>query len=118
MIQEVVRVETELQPLGFADLEVLEHSEIRVHESRSVDRRGNRRSVLTRTCRQRQTIAIDELMILEIRTRIARPDWVEREVRCSIHRPAVRLILPPVHWDGVPVASGILLQIQVIREKV
>jgi len=71
VIEEVVSVQADLQPLLFGDCEVLEQAEIGVEERGSVNHRQSCGAVLSDLRREAEAARIDELMRSQIRARIA-----------------------------------------------
>src|SRR5690348_4331137 len=77
MIQEVVRLDTELQLHRFLNLEILEESQIGIEEGGAIDRGQNGRTVLEGLSRHGEAARVDPLVVSQIRGRIASDDRIQ-----------------------------------------
>ena len=77
MVQEVIHLEAELQPLRLRDREILEQAQIGVEVMRPIDDRQQRRTILANRVWGCETAAVDVLVRPQARQRIASHDRVK-----------------------------------------
>src|SRR6185312_15265918 len=80
MIQEVRRVQAELELPRLAELEILKYSQIGIEEGRSIDGRKNARAILPDGSREGEATRVDELVLSQVRRGIAGQNRVQLDV--------------------------------------
>src|SRR5690606_16326241 len=108
VVQEIVTIEAQLQSPAFAEVKVLEQSQVRVEEGRAVNDRQYGWSILADLAGNRETGLVDVLIRAQIRARIAGDQRAERNgVRAQqrrvahIKRRAGNLVAVGVHAEVV-----------------
>src|SRR5690349_668655 len=84
MVQEVESLNAELKLSAFTHLEVLEQRQVAIPKPGSKQFWQNERTVRTRRRRQGEAVPIDELVVMQIASRIARHNRHQRDLVGSV----------------------------------
>src|SRR5262249_29416073 len=92
VIEEIIRVEAELQLFALADVEILEQAEVGVEVGRSVDRWKHGGAVLADLRGEAEATRVDELMRPEIGSRVASENRHESDIRRAEQRGRANIL--------------------------